>query len=337
MNIRLLLLLLFLPILMHGNMANPWMEGSAHSSLYGVENCQVIKEHISIQLINNRNIYFAKYKIKYVINSNKKQTVPLLFIGIGLSDKKRVKVNDLSTEIKSYHSNNPSFVNYSKNDSIAVDRDDLIFFEAELRKGKNIIYVEYDADLKSNNQGFVRKYELIYSLYPSKFWESFGEIDLELIIDDSFEITSSNIGIPKIENGIAYWNIKKIENDNIELHFSKKTNIVADVLIFIHPFGISFIFLILMFIYHRKLLIKKHKTKDIKFKSVLSLGIIMVPIMYYFLFFCSFEIIDLTLNQRRSDHGYTFLYVFTLPFLMLFYGILMWTVDWKLKIKYRKS
>ena len=317
-------------------MAKPWVDGSKHSAIYGAIHCQVIKEDIFIKLINKNDVYFAKYKIKYIIHSDVNQTVPLVFIGLGLSEEKLVIVNSNNTQIKKYKSDNTSEIRFSENDSLAVNEDDLIFFEAKVHEGENTIYVEYNADLEYNTQGFIKTYKLNYSLYPSKFWESFGEINIELFLGDNLKITSSNIGQPKNENKTSYWIIKKIKTDTLELEITKKTNIISDLLLIIQPFGISVLFLIIMFVFHRKILIDKYTKKNFKFKSVLFWGIILVPIVYYFIFFLSYSLIDFTLGQENSNHGYVILYIFTLPILMFVYGTIMWLIDRQLKKKYGK-
>ncbi len=318
-------------------MAQPWVEGSKHSTLYGAKNCQVINENIFIKLTKSEDdIYFANYKIKYTIYSEVNQTNPLLFIGIGLSNKKTVRVNNNESKINGYGKSDALNIYYSKNDSLSVNKDDLIYFEAKLNKGKNTVYVEYDADLEYNTRGFIRTYRLEYSLYPSKFWKSFGIINIEMLLGDNLEVASSNIGQPEIKNDTAHWVIKNIKKDTIELEITKKTTILSDLLLILQPFGISILFLVVMFVYHRKLLIEKHKQKNLKYKSILSLGVLIIPILYYVIYFISYSLIDFTLGQANSKHGYVFLFVFTLPILMLVYGILMWIIDRKLKSKYSK-
>lgn len=330
-----LTVILLFPLLIFGNMAQPWVDGSEHSTLYGAKNCQVINENIFIQLINQNDIYIAKYKIKYVIHSNVNQTIPLLFIGIGLSEQKLVLVNNKETSLKKYSVNNNSEISYSKNDNLSVNEDDLIYFEANLTRGENIIIVEYNANLEYNTVGFIRTYNLKYSLYPSQFWESFGDITIELFLGDNLKIKSSNIGEPKIEKNIANWVIKTIKKDTIELEITKKTNLISDILLFIEPFGIAVISLFLMFLYHLIVLNKKHKQKNFK-NIILYSGIIIIPILHYVIYFLSFDLIDFSLGQKNSKHGYVFLYLFTLPILMLLYGIIMWIINRMIRSKYGK-
>lgn len=317
-------------------MAEPWVLGSEQSTLYGAKNCHVSNEDIFIKLTNKDDFYFTKYKIKYSIYSDVDQTVPLLFIGIGLSERKLVTVNNSITQIKKYNSKNAAEISYSKDDVLPVNEDDLIYFDAKLIKGINTIYIEYDSYLEHNNQGFIRTYKLNYSLYPSKFWASFGTINIELFLGENLKITSSNIGEPRLEKGIAYFTINTIDKDKIELEITKKTNVISGLLIIMQPFGIATLFLVFMFAYHRKLLIENYKQKKLKQKSILFLGILIMPLMYYLVFFLSYPLIDFSLGQKNSKHGYIFLYIFTLPVVMLIYGLLMWIINHKLKLKYVK-
>lgn len=332
---KILTVILLFPLLIFGNMAQPWVDGSEHSTLYGAKNCQVINENIFIHLIKQDDVYIAKYKIKYIIHSNVNQTIPLLFIGIGLSEEKLVLVNNKETLLKKYIVNNNSEISYSKNDNISVNKDDLIYFEANLTKGENTIIVEYNASLEYNTIGFIRTYKLKYSLYPSQFWESFGDITVKLFLDDNLKIKSSNIGEPKIEDNTVNWVIKTIEKDTIELEITRKISRISEILLYIEPFGIAIACLILMFLYHLKILIKKHKQKNFK-NIILYSGIIIIPILHYVIYFLSFDLIDFSLGQKNSKHGYVFLYLFTLPILILLYGIIMWIINRVLKSKYEK-
>lgn len=318
-------------------MAEPWVYGAKHSTLYGARNCQVNNENIFIEFINSNDAYLAKYKIKYTINSDVNQTIPLLFIGLGLRENKLITVNNELAKIQNYETESSSEIRYSENDALSVKEEDLIYFEAKLNKGKNTILIEYDADLEHDRYGFLKTYKLKYSLYPSKYWESFGTIKLEIFLDDKVEINSSNIGEPKIENNIAKWEIKDITIDEIEIDFSTKPNFFSRLLLFIQPIGISILSLLLMSFLHIKLLKQKYKQQNTIFKHILYLGILIVPILFYVIYFTSYDLIDLSLGQHNSKHGYIFLFIFTMPLLMLIYGRIMYVIDKKLKSKYEKT
>lgn len=335
MKRKLLILLLFFPLLSFGNMAQTYFPGSEHSTLYGSKNCEVIKEDIFVDFTNTASSSTASYKIKYLISSDVNQNLPLIFIGIGLDGIKQITVNDLIVNSKHYNSNDSSVIRYSEHDSLSVNQDDLIYFEAKLNKGQNTIFIEYDAELDYDKEGFLENWGLKYSLYPSKFWKSFGPINLEITLDSNLEIIETNIGEPRIEGNIVKWEIKDIKVDNIELQISRKTSLFSKFLLFLHPLGISILFLILMFFVHRNLIEQKYKHNVMKYKSILLIGNLLVPILFYVVYFNSYDLIDFSLGlTRSSNHGYVFLFILTLPILMVFYGLLMRSIDRKLKRKY---
>jgi len=314
-------------------MAKPWVEGSEHSVLFGAENASVENETISIQLKYDpvNRYYIATYTIRYLINSEKKQTLPLLFIAIGLSDKKNIKLNKKLIAIQplDFDKNDYSFikktvvgtfVKFDVANEIPVNQNDLIYFSANLEEGDNVIEVQYDAHLTYNTSGFIRNYDLEYSLAPSKFWKSFGPIEVSMVLDDHLEFKSSNLGDEKVENNTIKWTITPQNREDIKITISEKASFISKVLLFLDPFGISLIGLIAMFLIHLKLMRKFDK------KYILVLGIILVPILYYAIYFLSYNLIDFSLGKEYNRHGYVFLYVFTYPFLLVIYGVLVWMI-----------
>lgn len=318
---------------MFANMAKPWMDGSEHSVLFGAENASVTSEIIRIHLVREPmdGYYFARYTIRYHINSQQKQTLPLLFIAVNLHGDQQIKVNNRSTPILAldFEKNNYSFikktvvgtfVKFDVANEIPVNQNDLIYFSAGLEKGDNVIEVKYDAQLQYNTFGFIRNYELEYSLSPSKFWKSFGSIEVNLILDHHLEFKKSNLGKETFENNTVKWTITPQNRENIAITISEKTSFISKVLLFLDPFGISVISLVIMFIIHLRLMKKYPK------KYVLILGIILIPILFYVIYFLSYDLIDFSLGKKHTKHGYVFFFVLTFPILLLIYGILMWWI-----------
>ncbi|MGI9653516.1 hypothetical protein [Chryseobacterium sp. RLHN22] len=334
---KLFFLLLF-PLLLFGNMAKPWMDGSQHSTLYGVGNASVKSEVIDIRLVKEPvdEIYFADYTIKYRVYSPQKQTLPLLFIAINLYDNTEVKVNGVSKKIelidiekKKYpfiqQNETGFFVQYSHSDKVSVDPNSLLYFSADLMEGENIIEVKYEANLEYNTYGFIKDYKLKYSLYPSKFWKSFGPIDINLILDNGVEFKDSNLGDEKKEKNILKWKIDPQNQENMTIEVSEKPSFISKILLFLNPFGIAILSLIAMSFIHFKLM--KRNTK----MYILVLGIVLVPILFYVIYLLSFDLINFSLGKRFTKHGYVFLYVVTYPILLLFYWILMLLIFRRIK------
>jgi hypothetical protein len=302
-------------------MANYYVDGTKSSTLYGSSNCKVLKENLSVTLVKDENHHFAKYKVTYEIESKTNQQLNLIFIGLGLTNPIKVLVNNEQTLIRHYDSENPSNIAFSLNDSINVNEEDLMYFDASVIKGKNIIVVEYEGELEHDGLGFLTTYKFEYSLYPSKFWESFGTIDFQIALDENFEISKSNIGQPKVENNIAKWQINEINVDTIQLEISTKISLFSRILLFFKPLGIAIIALFIMFIINLRLFILNDDYKNFKYKITLST--IIVPIFFYYIYFKAYDLIDYSLGQENSKHGYVFLFVFTLPLLMVMYGLVL--------------
>lgn len=314
-------------------MAKPWSDGSEHSVLFGSENASVKREtiHINLKYDDLERCYFANYTIRYIISSEQKQTLPLLFIAVNLDENKKIMVNNNSSKIIPLDLQNTTypfiekngdqtFVKYDDANKIYVNQNDLLYFSANLEKGDNIIEVKYDAELTYNTFGFIRNYELEYSLAPSRFWKSFGPINVKVTFGDKLEFKQSNLGKEKADKNTLEWTITPQNREDLKIVISERTSFISKVLLFLDPFGLSLIALLAMFFIHLKLMRKYPKT------YVLILGIILVPILFYVIYFLSYSLIDFSLGKAYTKHGYVFLYVVTYPFLLLIYGILMWMI-----------
>ena len=313
-------------------MAKPWMDGSQHSVLFG-GNASVKREIIDIRIIEEplEKIHFASYTIKYYIYSPQKQTLPLLFIAIGLQGEQGIKVNNRASKIEPLDLEKKSypflkknimgtFVKYDVANELPINQSDLIYFSADLNEGENIIEVRYDAQMEYNTYGFIKNYKLEYSLSPSKYWKSFGPIEVNLNLNNQLEFKESNLGQEKESNNILKWTIRPQNRDKIEIKLSEKISFISKILLAIDPFGLAVISLLAMFFIHLKLMKKKPN------KWILILGIILVPILFYVFYFLSYDLINFSLGKTHTKHGYIFFIVFTYPILLIFYGILMWQI-----------
>lgn len=333
---RFLFLIILIPFLVYGNMAKPYFDGDYPTSIYGSKECDVIKENIFINLVKiEDNLFEANYTIEYYINSYSNQSFPLVFFGINLKNVKSVVVNGNDTDFINSKLSKTQQLFYDKLDSLLVNSNELISFNASLQKGTNKIILEYSASLGFNTYGFITNNDIKYSLYPSKFWKSFGEVNIELNADDKIEIISSNIGDYVTDGKFFKWKIKSIKHENIEIRFRRSINLLSKGLLYMQPLGISSFFLLILVALHLWGLKQKHLYK--KFNYSLKLGNIFVPLLFYFFYFISYWLIDLTLGQKNSRHGYVFLIIFTLPFFWVIYSLLMYIFDRIFKKKYTSN
>jgi hypothetical protein len=328
-------------MLAFANMGIPYIEGASHNILYGNKECRVIREKINIE-IRNRDMeggrLYGVFRIHYNIHSESDQKIPLLFIGKGLSDAKKIVVNQRSVaprlldslSVRQYpfiskEATNPYYeAQYSVDEKVPVMLDELIYFQADLKKGENSIVVEYEADFGYSTYGFLENYKLDYSLYPSRFWRSFGPIEVVLNLNNLADLTHSNLGKATYDDQMVSWTLNTVAED-IHITVNHRTGWLAKALLYIQPMGIAIVALLFMAWLHICWL-KRGKRR----RLVLWLGIFLVPMICYVVFFASYSLIDLVL-QKQSRHGYIFLTVVGYPLLVLSYGLVIGFFNFRLK------
>ncbi len=340
MRNKLLFILVFLSTVSFANMANPWFGGATHSSLYTIDNCIVKYEVINIDLSNPHQ---ATYNITYTIYTDKDVTIPLVFIGLRLKEEKSIQVNnaqiktiplagDLSKFTFLQHNGSLIEIKYAEEYSLNIHLEDLIYFKADLQKGSNTIQIHYTGKLEENRFGFVSRSKLEYSLYPSKFWKSFGPIKVNVNLGDDLKITRSNIGDPTINNNTATWEINSINNDVLRIDIKEKVSIISSILLALNPLGIALIIFLIAAYKNYKIIKIKIINKDKNYKYYLPLSVLALTILFYITWYLSFGLIDLSLGGgRNTNHGYYLLFFFTSPLFILVYGIVMATISKTLK------
>lgn len=343
--------LFFCCIPAYANMAQPYREGSNLSNLFSSKSIDVLNEHIGIKIINDHG-YTARYQIRYELNTERALSLPLLFIALGLYDNPVVKVNgeiiivsslknNTADELKAYSFIKPSLsdsvnldVYYEKDVSKPIRIENLAYFNSNLKKGHNIITVEYNGNLGNSRYGFISDFDLEYSLFPSRYWKSFGPIKIDLEVLPEFILKSASIGNPVMVKGNSYsWTLNQLPAKDLKIILSPKISILSKVLLFIEPLGFAIITWVI-FTYLHFMAIRKHRRTASGYNWKLAIGIFLVPVLYYVVYFSCYPLIDWTIGSgRQSNHGYIFLVVFTLPVFWLFYGLVMWGADLYFKKK----
>lgn len=328
------------------NMANPYIKGTQNSLFIGSKDVSVTKETIDIEL--EKNLAKAAYTVTYDINSDINSVLPLLFIASNYEHDFKVVINGniykdpkvlkkiTTAEIKKEFSflklmdNERVEVPFSETETASYYIDDLISFNADLKKGKNTIVVSYFALNAYNRHNWYKKPTIEYSLYPSKFWKSFENISINIHSETPFKIDSSNIGMPmnisKNEYNTFYsWQLKSITLGALSIQVSPKISKLSSILIAMEPFGIAVLILIVLIILHIKYLIAESKNETVRFNKPLWYGNLIVPLVFVLAFLFSFSLIDWTLGENAGRfHGYTFLIIFALPVFWIGYALFMW-------------
>lgn len=126
-------------------MANPWTEVPELSGIYSLKNCKVEKELINIKMVKGDEEHNAEVTVTYYIDADSDKKVPLVFIALGLSGSEKVWVNETSVTQMDLKPNQESFlkeningydIKFSEKDNHPVSIDELVYFQANLKKGK---------------------------------------------------------------------------------------------------------------------------------------------------------------------------------------------------------
>ena len=334
------IVLSFFSNLLYANMANPYTEGSIHSGLYSIKNCSVEKEFIQIKIVKGEEETEAQFTITYYINSDSDKLVPLVFIGIGLYGSSKVLVNGKEEEQREINPKKESFlkenlkgyaIQFTAGDTYDVEVDDLVYFNAQLRKGKNVVVIKYSAQLEYNRRDFIKKYNLEYSLYPSNFWESFGPIHVTLEPVDEVDLLNSNLGEATIKNNTYSWTITDNSKD-ISLDFSLKYSWFTKLLIGLSPFGLACLISAIFLFLHAKLIKKRRLQFPHKYNFWVPVGIILNCLVFNSVFIFSFDLLNWLTTDTKS--GYYLLAVFVfVPLFLIFYSASAWIFDRYVKRK----
>ena len=327
-------------------MANPYIKGTQNSLFIGSKDVSVTKETIDIEL--EKNLANAAYTVTYEIESDTNSVLPLLFIASNYEHDFKVVINGntykdpkvlkkiTTAEIKKEFSflkvmdNERVEVPFSATETVTAYIDDLIAFNAALKKGTNTIEVYYFALNSFNRHNWFKEPTIEYSLYPSKFWKSFENISIKIHSETPFKIDSSNIGKPIAISKNQYnkeysWQLKNITTEVLSIQVSPKISKLSSILIAMEPFGIAVLILIVLIILHIKYLIAESKIKEVRFNKPLWYGNLIVPVVFVLAFLFSFSLIDWTLGENAGRfHGYTFLIIFALPVFWIGYALFMW-------------
>lgn len=347
----LFLLLLTCSWASRANMANPHIHGTSHSSLIITSDCTVSYEKITANIIRNPHKdsyyeYIIQLKAKYHISSPSQQEMPLLFMASNYLNDQQIYVNGQAissspidkeqdypflikkeiTDTLQYSDGTPTryntytkyYISYDRKEEVEIVPSELIYFTAPLKAGENIIEVSYSAFPASSRYGFLPPYTFEYSIYPSKFWKTFPEIEVEIHFPKELQFKRSSMeeGEYTVSNQLFRGKIKNIHSTAEHYwRFSPKPSWIGLIVLTINPWGFGIILFLFAVWLHLRYIKKKNKMG-------LWLGIFLAPLLFYIGFFVAFPFTDWVLGRGGSSyHGYIFLIFFTYPIFVILYGM----------------
>ncbi len=359
MRFLLIYIFLLLKISCFSNMASPWIEGGQRGTAFTSKNIEITHESIFMKI--NKGFQYCDYTVLYKIKTDTGGVqIPMLFYAIDFQNNFRVFIdgNEISSikylDIKSNDSilKNYTIIDdlYSEhgvelklgNNSYYLNKDnELKYFEFNFSKGAHEIRVEFKSIAWQYRAEWTKEYSFRYSLSPVKYWKSFGGLDL--IIDNTENKTEYilNVGNPNFgkTDSIANWKFNKLPANYLIATSIPKINWFANLLINIHPAGLSLILLIILFLIHIKGIITyRKKNIEKRFSPIVIIWSLIIPLLVLIAFLLFFDIIEFFIRpEGDGNHGYVFLALLLYVPLMPVYLIIMGSLDYFYKSKLTKT
>jgi len=355
------LIIISLQTQVYANMANPVIEGTLGGRPFVSKYVDLDHEDLFIKV--DKNFDYAYFNVKYHIHSSKDGfQIPFLFYTSEYLDSfsvkldgKEVHISDIAYDFKvpentkfkdfsyffenlSHSGPNTVVIEDSSSEGFYINLDDMIFFEANIAKGRHVIEVSYRATKWTDSWGWVNKYSFRYALSPAKYWKSFGTLNIKLDATDCNKELNSNLGQPKKGdlNSKAEWEFNKMTIEILQINYHPKINKTAQTLMNITPNGLAYITGIILAILHLVIIIwyrKRNPTK--RFSLAVIIGSILIPLIFLICCINSFDIIDYCTGKHAArSHGYSFFTIVLYPVIMPIYWLIYWLIDKRLKKKY---
>jgi len=321
--------------------------------------------HEDLVIKINKDFTRADISVKYHIQAEKQgRQIPLLFVASDYSSNFEAFIDGKAIKFKRtmpgvellektplvdflavFGDKLRDFRNASVNNlGFYVSPDDLIFFEADIDKGKHLIEVSYTAKYWQIAHNNINHRTFRYALSPAKYWKSYGTLDLTIdarSIDHDILKNNLAINLPLPDSGnfntLSHWQFNKMPSDIIEISQTPSLNLVAKLLHTMGSTGLAYFLGISLIIMHLLLLYSyRSHYPDKRFSPVLIIGNLVIPLLilssgliYNYLF-------SYALGELAAPlHGaYYYMLLFSYPLVFLVYGTLALLVDFYFKNKH---
>ncbi len=334
-------------------MASPLSYGTKTASPFISEYVEILNEKIEITPINGFKL--ANYEVSYKLKAKKEGgQIPLLFHAYDYYDDFIVTFNgnevylqdvsqdytqlsgtqfhDFSNVFSSNRTNKnqEAPIKFEENNYYFLSTKDLKFFIIDIPKGIHEVTVHYTAEPWVDRSNWVKEYTFRYSLYPAKYWKSFGELEVILNTTAMEDSISSNISKQKIgPGGIKSYTFNSLPTDVLMISYIPEINRTAQQLIAISPFGIAVIIFSVLFVIHLTLIVTHRKRgNDKNFSWIVALGSITMCFIGIYTYVYSFTFIANVIGDEAGRFfGYKFVFWIFYPIILLVYWLIMWSFD----------
>lgn len=343
------IILLLLPFSMGANMADPGSIFGNPQSASAIINKYVDILHEDIIVTANKDFVTADFKVTYFIRASKSgMQIPMIFYAsefrqdfLVFVDGKPVSLLELPYSLQprftlfaDYDVDDNEYFRESISDRHPGNYSELKYFEIDLTKGSHTIEVRYTADVTSRRSIWMDEYGVGYELWPAKHWKSFGSLTI-ILKNKSGKALQTNLGNPgagdlKTE---ASWKFNSLPQDSFTVELDPQIGWLANTLVSIGPEILSLPVLIMIPIYHVRL-IKRYRLKKPKpyFSWVAILGSFIACFTGLLVYMAIIWMIGLSLGKPYNGNypgGYAWIFIIFIlcPFINIIYLIVTSQID----------
>jgi len=326
------------------NMANPRSPHSITGQLVPAGKVKVTHERIDIRLLLDTTDYHSDYRshfsIVYNIHAEEEIELPLVFLALNMDGLDRVLVNQKEIKAKAMDQPDSKFpflrlkdgyyeISYDSDEWKRISLDDAFYFTAKLHKGENNIQVQYSAYMGYDRRDIRTRYEIDYLLFPSRYWSSFGRIDLYLHLNGAMEVLAQDLGTANLQtDSIAHWVIDQVEKkESFHIEVGLKASLIAKAILWAHPELLALIGSIFLLCLHIRGIYLKYRSG--KYRYALLIGNLIIPSSFYFFIWFWSSLANYLINGifDEKSRGFILLVIFTLPLIYLIYDLVLFIID----------
>ncbi|MFM8347010.1 MAG: hypothetical protein ACKOAR_03090, partial [Bacteroidota bacterium] len=207
----------------------------------------------------------------------------------------------------------------------------LLYFETDIVRGDHQVRVEYDAQAWSDVSGWVTTYRHFYSLYPARFWKSFGSLEVVIKADglDADLFTSMDDTRTAHQPDTFNWRFTSLPADGFVITVNPRISTLASLLIRLGPDKLALLLTIFLVVIHWYMLLSgRYRNPERKRTALVTGGSLLVPFFALLGYVLVFPVMDAVIGPEAGrHHGYVFLILIIYPMVAPIYWLLVWMTD----------
>ena len=250
------------------------------------EGCQIIQEDLQIRPFDKQgrlypdNQYVA-LSCRYKVEAEQDGQETFFFVASdSVQQKGQIRVNgqlvtpmpldpvkDYSFLLRERSSIDSSYVYYrikfAQQYTVPIrELNDVVYFQADLKKGENSIETQYEAALDRSGRGFLNDFSLHYHIPEPKEAKNYPRITVAMQIDNGLRLinTSMEKCLDKGENTYLWQATHKDMEQGLYWYFNKRLTSTEQFLLDIGPIGLGLVLISIVISVHLYYLRKRSYT-----------------------------------------------------------------------------